>query len=108
MPLITRGKDREEFAEFYEYAQKQGTLFFMPGEQIATRRPYWVCTGPVTYAGQAELAREIALLKEAAAGEEVFLTSTAPASLEVYRRNDYYKTGRSTSTPSRTRCARST
>ena len=27
-----------------------------------------------------------------AGDEEVFLTSTAPASLEVYRRNDYYKT----------------
>jgi 5-methyltetrahydropteroyltriglutamate--homocysteine methyltransferase len=92
-PLVTLGKDREEFAEFYDYAQKQGTLFFLPGEQIATRRPYWVCTGPVTYVGQTELAREIALLKEAAGdGEEVFLTSTAPASLEVYRRNDYYKT----------------
>ena len=35
--------------------------------------------------------REIGLLLEAAGGEEVFLTSTAPASLEVYRRNDYYK-----------------
>jgi 5-methyltetrahydropteroyltriglutamate--homocysteine methyltransferase len=91
-PLVTRGKDREEFAEFYDYATKQGTLFFLPGEQIATRRPYWVCAGPVTYTGHDELAREIALLKEAAGGEEVFLTSTAPASLEVYRRNDYYKT----------------
>jgi len=91
-PLVTRGKDREEFAEFYDYATQQGTLFFLPGEQIATRRPYWVCAGPVTYTGQDELAREIALIKEMAAGQEVFLTSTAPASLEVYRRNDYYKT----------------
>jgi 5-methyltetrahydropteroyltriglutamate--homocysteine methyltransferase len=91
-PLVTVGKDREEFAEFYDYATKQGTLFFLPGEQIATRRPYWVCAGPIAYTGQAELAREIALLKEASGGEEVFLTSTAPASLEVYRRNDYYKT----------------
>ena len=92
MPLVARGKDREEFSEFYDYANNKGTLFFMPGEQIATRRPYWVCTGPVTYTGQQELAREIALLKEFAGDEEVFLTSTAPASLEVYRRNDYYKT----------------
>ena len=92
-PLVTWGKDREEFAEFYAYAARQGTLFFLPGEQISQRRLYWVCTGPVTYTGQAELAREIALLKQAAGDtEEVFLTSTAPASLEVYRRNDYYKT----------------
>jgi 5-methyltetrahydropteroyltriglutamate--homocysteine methyltransferase len=49
-----------------------------------------VCTGPVGYSGHAELAREIALVKEAAGTQDVFLTSTAPASLEVYRRNDYY------------------
>ena len=91
-PLITWGKDREVFAEFYQYANKQGTLFFLPGEQIATRRAYWVCTSPITYTGHDELQREIALLKAASNGEEVFLTSTAPASLEVYRRNDYYKT----------------
>jgi 5-methyltetrahydropteroyltriglutamate--homocysteine methyltransferase len=92
LPLVMRGKDREDFAEFYDYATQQGTLFFTPGEQIRTRRPYWVCTGPVTYTGQNELKREIALMQEMAEGEEVFLTSTAPASLEVYRRNDYYKT----------------
>jgi 5-methyltetrahydropteroyltriglutamate--homocysteine methyltransferase len=91
-PLIMQGKDREEFADFYAYATDRGSLFYQPGEQIRTRRPYWVCTGPVGYAGQAELAREIALLKDAARTEDVFLTSTAPASLEVYRRNDFYKT----------------
>ena len=91
-PLIMQGKDREEFADFYAYATERGTLFYQPGEQIRTRRPYWVCTGPVGYAGQAELAREIALLKDAAGTEDVFLTSTAPASLEVYRRNDFYAT----------------
>ncbi len=92
LPLVARGKDREEFAEFYAYATERGTLFYLPGEQIRTRRPYYVCTGPIGYAGQAELEREIALLKEAAGADDVFLTSTAPASLEVYRRNDYYRT----------------
>jgi 5-methyltetrahydropteroyltriglutamate--homocysteine methyltransferase len=90
VPLVAQGKDREEFADFYAYATERATLFFMPGGQIRARRPYWVCTGPVEYSGQAELAREIALLKESARDEEVFLTSTAPASLEVYRRNEYY------------------
>jgi 5-methyltetrahydropteroyltriglutamate--homocysteine methyltransferase len=92
IPLTLRGKDREEFAEFYAYATKRGTVFYEPGEQIQTRRPYWVCTGPVAYSGEAELQREIALLGDAAGTEDVFLTSTAPASLEVYRRNDYYRT----------------
>jgi 5-methyltetrahydropteroyltriglutamate--homocysteine methyltransferase len=90
LPLIARGRDREEFAEFYAYAAQRGTLFYQPGEQIRTRRPYWVCTAPVEYSGQAELAQEIAVLKAAAGTEDVFLTSTAPASLEVYRRNEYY------------------
>ncbi len=92
LPLIMQGKDREQFADFYQYATERGTLFFEPGDQIRRRRPYWVCTGPVTYTGHDELAREIALLKEAAGTEDTFLTSTAPASLEVYRRNDFYKT----------------
>jgi 5-methyltetrahydropteroyltriglutamate--homocysteine methyltransferase len=91
-PLIARGKDREEFSDFYQYATERQTLFYAPGEQIRTRRPYYVCTGPVTYTGQAELAREIAVLKDIAGTEDVFLTSTAPASLEVYRRNEYYRT----------------
>ena len=27
-PMITQGKDREEFAEFYRYATEHGTLFY--------------------------------------------------------------------------------
>jgi 5-methyltetrahydropteroyltriglutamate--homocysteine methyltransferase len=92
-PVIALGKDREEFAEFYDYAAKAGSLFFLPGGQIAGRRPYKVCVAPITYTGHEELAREIALMKELAGdAEEVFLTSTAPASLEVYKGNEYYKT----------------
>src|SRR6185436_10347886 len=45
-PLIAQGKDREEFAEFYRYATERGTLFYLPGGQIRTQRPYMVCTGP--------------------------------------------------------------
>jgi 5-methyltetrahydropteroyltriglutamate--homocysteine methyltransferase len=92
LPMIVQGKDREEFAAFYQYATERGSLFFTPGEQIRTRRPYWVCAGPVAYSGQVELAREIELVKDTAGTDDVFLTSTAPASLEVYRRNDFYAT----------------
>lgn len=90
--VLLQGKDREEFADFYDYAAKRGTLFFQHGEQIKKKRNYWVCTGPVTYTGQAALAREIDLVKQAAGTENVFLTSTAPGSLEVYRGNKFYKT----------------
>jgi 5-methyltetrahydropteroyltriglutamate--homocysteine methyltransferase len=91
VPLIAQGKDREAFAEFYKYASEKGTLFYAPGEQIKRVRPIWVCTGPVTYTGLDALQREIAELKAHVPLEDAFLTSTAPASLEVYRRNEHYK-----------------
>ena len=91
IPLIAQGKDREVFADFYRYASEKGTLFYAPGEQIKRMRPIWVCTGPVTYTGLDALQREIAQLKAHVPLEDAFLTSTAPASLEVYRRNEYYK-----------------
>ncbi len=90
-PLVEQGKDREEFADFYKYANERGTLFYTPGAQIAKKRPVQVATGPVSYVGQAELKKEIDLTVAIAGTENVFLTSTAPGSLEVYRRNRYYK-----------------
>jgi 5-methyltetrahydropteroyltriglutamate--homocysteine methyltransferase len=91
VPLIAQGKDREAFADFYKYAAEKGTLFYSPGEQIKRVRPIWVCTGPITYTGSNALQHEIAELKAQVPVEDAFLTSTAPASLEVYRRNEYYK-----------------
>jgi 5-methyltetrahydropteroyltriglutamate--homocysteine methyltransferase len=90
IPLILQGKDREEFAEFYRYATERRTLFYAPGEQIRPTRPNWVCTGPITYEAHDELAREIGALKTHGGSGELFLTATAPASLEVYRENEYY------------------
>jgi 5-methyltetrahydropteroyltriglutamate--homocysteine methyltransferase len=90
-PLVEQGKDREDFAEFYRYASERGTLFFTPGAQIAKKRPVHACTGPVTYVGQVELKKEIDVTIAAAGKDNVFLTSTAPGSLEVYRRNRHYK-----------------
>jgi 5-methyltetrahydropteroyltriglutamate--homocysteine methyltransferase len=91
VPLIAQGRDREAFADFYRYASEKGTLFYAPGEQIRRVRPISVCTGPVTYTGGASLEREIAELKAHVPPEDAFLTSTAPASLEVYRRNEHYR-----------------
>jgi 5-methyltetrahydropteroyltriglutamate--homocysteine methyltransferase len=92
VPLIAQGRDRESFADFYRYAAEKGTLFYAPGEQIKKVRPIWVCTSPVTYTGLVALREEIAQLKKFAKPEEAFLTSTAPGSLEVYRRNEFYRT----------------
>ncbi len=90
-PLIEQGKDREEFADFYRYATEHGTLFYTPGAQIAKKRPVQACTGPITYTGQAELKAEIDVTVAVAGSDDVFLTSTAPGSLEVYRLNRFYK-----------------
>ena len=92
-PVIMQGKDREEFADFYRYATLHGTLFYEPAGQVKQARPHWVATAPVTYAGEAALKREIELFRGAVSPDtEAFITSTAPASLEPYRRNECYKT----------------
>ena len=91
VPLIAQGRDREVFAEFYRYAADKGTLFYAPGEQIKRVRPIWVCTAPITYTGLDSLQKEIQALKARVPADDAFLTATAPASLEVYRRNEYYR-----------------
>jgi 5-methyltetrahydropteroyltriglutamate--homocysteine methyltransferase len=91
-PVILQGKDREEFADFYRYASERGTLFYEPGGQIKHARPHWVATSPVSYRGEAALRREVEIFRAAVGPDaEAFITTTAPASLEPYRRNAYYK-----------------
>jgi 5-methyltetrahydropteroyltriglutamate--homocysteine methyltransferase len=91
-PLILQGKDREEFADFYRYASERGTLFYEPGGQIKQSRPHWVATSPISYCGAADLQREIDVFRAVVGPEtEAFITTTAPASLEPYRGNEYYK-----------------
>ncbi len=89
---LFKGREQREFAEFYRYAAERGTLFYAPGEQMRVSRNYWRCTAPVTYEGEAALGREIRELVAAAGTEDVFLTTTAPASLEPYYTNEYYPT----------------
>ena len=82
-PLLPPPRDWTEFAGYYaKRAMPRGS-----GAEM-------VCTGPVTYRGQAALQREIDLLL-AALGDtprsDAFLTSTAPLSLVQGRRNRFYK-----------------
>jgi 5-methyltetrahydropteroyltriglutamate--homocysteine methyltransferase len=94
--LLRSSEDWKEFDDFYSKAMAGGTLF----EQTASapvqtaRIRDWVCREPIRYTGQVALQREIDLLKSALGSHAVgdaFLTSTAPASVEVGRRNEYYK-----------------
>jgi 5-methyltetrahydropteroyltriglutamate--homocysteine methyltransferase len=91
-PVFLQGRDREAFAAFYQYATERGLLFFQPPNQTYKQRPYWVATGPISYCAAAALRNELALFRKTfGTGQEGFVTSTAPASLEPYRRNEYYK-----------------
>jgi 5-methyltetrahydropteroyltriglutamate--homocysteine methyltransferase len=94
--LLRSSADWQEFDDFYAKAMVGGTLF----EQTASapvqtsRIRDWVCREPIRYTGQRALEREIELLKSALgshAATDAFLTSTAPASVEVGRRNEYYQ-----------------
>ena len=92
--VFIEGKDREEFAAFYKYATERGTLFYRPNEDLSRGASFFACTGPITYQGQAAMAREIEVFRAALGAhppQDAFLTTTAPASLEPYRKNEFYK-----------------
>jgi 5-methyltetrahydropteroyltriglutamate--homocysteine methyltransferase len=53
-----------------------------------------ICTGPISYKGDAQLQRDLANLKRATAGKpvaDVFVPSASPASVEGWQKNSYYK-----------------
>jgi 5-methyltetrahydropteroyltriglutamate--homocysteine methyltransferase len=94
--LLFASEDWREFKDFYSKALAGGTLF----EQTASTPTQtsgirdWVCRGPIRYTGQQALAHEIELLKASLGRHpagDAFLTSTAPASIEVGRKNEHYK-----------------
>jgi 5-methyltetrahydropteroyltriglutamate--homocysteine methyltransferase len=96
--VLTESQDWTEFADFYAKAMEHGTLFEHTGSlppQVRARAVDLVCRGPVKYTGQQALEREIDALRSALDGQplsDAFLTTTAPASIEVGRRNEYYRT----------------
>jgi 5-methyltetrahydropteroyltriglutamate--homocysteine methyltransferase len=85
-PLLNWGRDRQLFREFYEeYDRATGSASGYPV----------VCTGPITYQGQAAVQSDIATFKAALAGvnpAEGFIPAVAPGTIELQRRNTYYPT----------------
>jgi 5-methyltetrahydropteroyltriglutamate--homocysteine methyltransferase len=96
--VLTSSQDWTEFADFYGKVIKNGTLFEQTGSlpsQVPARRMELICRGPIRYTGMAALQREIDALRSALDGRapaDAFLTTTAPASIEVGRKNEYYNT----------------
>jgi 5-methyltetrahydropteroyltriglutamate--homocysteine methyltransferase len=96
--VLTSSRDWIEFADFYTKAVSKGTLFEQTGSapsQTTARRMELVCRGPIRYTGMAILQLEIDALRDALDGHapsDAFLTTTAPASIEVGRSNEHYTT----------------
>ena len=94
---------RRDFPEFWQaYTAFENDIWLPPaqggGTAVATAPAVptaWVCSGPITYQGQAAVQRDIANFKAALAGvqvEEAFMPCVAPCSVEVGRANQYYAT----------------
>ncbi len=84
---VLPGTDKAAFPEFYaEYEQTQGFTGTITN---------WVCTGPITYTGQAALQRDIDDLTAALQAVDVvdgFLPVVAPASVVPIREDEHYAT----------------
>ena len=87
---FNRGADRARFAEFYrELDAAEG-----PPAAVGASAGTAVCIGPISYTGQAELARDIQNFKDALAEAGVkqgFLPVASPTSVIPDRVNEYYK-----------------
>jgi 5-methyltetrahydropteroyltriglutamate--homocysteine methyltransferase len=82
-------RESRVFPEFFATSQARGVQ--------AGQRPREgvFAVGPLKYIGQQETQRDIEYIKEAAKGvqvEELFLSALAPATIEHWLRNTYYKT----------------
>ena len=97
-PVRFRGATRDSLAFPNAYQDMKVMLAARSSDIVAKRtvRPRaQVCTGPITYIGQEELAADIENLKLAlkdVAAEEAFMTAISPSNLELYYENQYYAT----------------
>jgi 5-methyltetrahydropteroyltriglutamate--homocysteine methyltransferase len=98
-PPRFRGPTRDSQAFPQSYEDMRVMLAARSGAIVAKRtvRPRaQVCTGPIAYVGQQELATDIANLKQAMKGvaaEEAFMTAISPSNLELYYENRHYTSG---------------
>jgi 5-methyltetrahydropteroyltriglutamate--homocysteine methyltransferase len=102
-PVEMMGKSRDSLAFPATYAEMSAMNAARSPEVAARRKMPTASTisrAPITYVGQAEVARDIANLKDAlqaraARGqspEDVFMTAISPNNLEFYHRNGFYAT----------------
>ncbi len=102
-PVAMMGDSRDSRAFPATYSE-MSAMNAARSPEVAGRRKMptmsTVSKGPVTYVGQADVAGDIANLKEALRSEaaqgrkpeDVFMTAISPNNLEFYHRNGYYPT----------------
>jgi 5-methyltetrahydropteroyltriglutamate--homocysteine methyltransferase len=89
-PFGNPWKGSRENNTFPEYYAWEASLGLNPA--VGAKRV--VCTGPLTYKGQAQVGNDIATFKAALAKvkiEEAFLPAISPANVEFWIRNEHYK-----------------
>jgi len=95
-PVRFRGATRDSLAFPQTYEDMRVMLAARSGALVAKRtvRPKaQVCSGPIVYVGEAELAADIENLKNALKGvpaEDAFMTAISPSNLELYYENRHY------------------
>lgn len=91
-----RGQTRDYLAFPAVYDEQRAMWAARPSRDgRVTARPGLVCTGPITYVGQAEVQADLANLKaamEGVAAEEGFVTALAPTNVAMHCHNAYYRT----------------
>jgi 5-methyltetrahydropteroyltriglutamate--homocysteine methyltransferase len=99
LPVGYRGPTKDSLAfpaVYQELAVMNAARATVPGaHRPRARNANAICTGPITYIGQEELAADIANLKTALSdvkAEEAFITALSPTNLELYYENHYYAT----------------
>jgi len=84
-------KEAFAFPEFYEPISRA----IASSKSSPPGFGHLACVGPITYTGQASLARDLARLRDATQKlnlAEAFVPSISPATVEYWQKNQYYKT----------------
>ena len=87
----TRSGPRNQWA-----SSREGLSFpeFYAQTHTASTHTHMICTGPITYKGQAQLKRDVDNLQAALKGvrvEDVFMPAISPSNIEDWQKNVYYK-----------------
>jgi 5-methyltetrahydropteroyltriglutamate--homocysteine methyltransferase len=84
-----------ESREYRDFPQVYAALSRGEAPSTTGAAVHMVCSGPISYTGEAALQRDIENLKNAAKGlpiTELFMPAISPTSVEHWQSNQYYKT----------------